>query len=430
MTMAPAHEPVAIDLGGVVAVPVDVQRIDAELHFDVSRRQARGHARIHLTVEQEGHPILDLRQDPDEVRLDGRLLGGDPAPHRDLGGGPDAQMRVLAEAVAPGPHLLEFAYRIETPDAHGALPIDWMPDGVSFDLWMSDLYPGRYLEMWVPANLCHDRFALHLDVTVAGTDRPHTVVANGRVRSLDHGRRFQIRYPDTYTSLSPMLVLVPADQLVRRHSRVALPGRPEPLRVMVARHDSVPADLEAVEADVRSWLVLLASRYGPWAHGDTFRAVVWEPGRGMEYDGATTAALGAMEHEVFHSWFGRGVKPASARDGWIDEAFTSWATSSRRREGPRFSDEALSLDAPPVLLYPAHPWSRYTPSAAYGQGAALFGGLAALLGDAGRLRSAMGAWYQANVGGLVTTAGLAQFLTSWSGTDVGPWFERFVYGRA
>ena len=35
----------------------------------------------------------------------------------------------------------------------------------------------------------------------------------------------------------------------------------------------------------------------------------------MEYDGATTAAVGAVEHEVLHSWFGRGIKPARASDG-------------------------------------------------------------------------------------------------------------------
>ena len=123
------------------------------------------------------------------------------------------------------------------------------------------------------------------------------------------------------------------------------------------------------------------------------------------------------------------MKPATSRDGWIDEAFTSWATASRRREGPRFSEEPLSLSSAPVVLYPEHPWSRFTPVASYSAGAAFFGGLAALLGDAGRLRSAMGAWYRAYAGELVTTGGLATFLASWAGVDVAPWFDRFVYGR-
>ena len=82
----------------------------------------------------------------------------------------------------------------------------------------------------------------------------------------------------------------------------------------------------------------------------------------MEYDGATTASVAALEHEVFHSWFGRGVKPARAADGWIDEAWTTWATASQRSEQPRFSAIELPLDDPPVVLYPPqHPWARHTP---------------------------------------------------------------------
>jgi hypothetical protein len=429
VTVTLAYEPPTTDLpDGSRAVPVDVEHIEAELAFDVGNRTARCRARVHLMASQAGHPVLDLRQIPAEVRLDGRLLDGEAFPRRDLGGGPDAEVRVLREPVQPGPHVLEIDYPIATPEANGALPVQWVDGGVRFDLWMSDLYPGRYLEMWIPANLCHDRFALRITVAVTGTDRPHSIVANGAVRRVRDGFRFDVRYPPSYTALSPMLVLSPADELVTRRSVVAIPGRMEPLRVIVGRHAEVDADLAAVEADIHSWLVMLSVRYGPWAHEGTFHAVVWAPGRGMEYDGATTAALGAMEHEVFHSWFGRGVKPAVASDGWIDEAFTSWATSSRRREGPRFSEEPLDLDAPPVLLYPPHPWSRFTPGESYSDGAALFGALAAVLGGAGPLRSAMASWYRANSGGLVTTAGLQAHLTSWSGTDVGSWFDRFVHG--
>ena len=158
-------------------------------------------------------------------------------------------------------------------------------------------------------------------------------------------------------------------------------------------------------------------------------AVLWGAGRGMEYDGATTASVAALEHEVFHSWFGRGVKPARASDGWIDEAWTSWATSSRRVEEPRFSDEALSLDEPPVVLYPPHPWSRYTPTESYREGSRLFAGIAHLVGGPSRLRSAMAAWYRANVGQLVTTDGLQAHLEAWSGVDLGPWFRRYVHGE-
>jgi hypothetical protein len=199
--------------------------------------------------------------------------------------------------------------------------------------------------------------------------------------------------------------------------------------LLCAKHAEVDADLGACEADIRSWLTYMTARYGGWVHGDTFWAFVWGPGRGMEYDGATTASVAALEHEVFHSWFGRGVKPARAGDGWIDEAWVSWATGTRRAGQPRFHSEELPLDDPPVELYPHQPWARHTPLAAYTEGARLFAGLAFLFGGPDRLRAAMADWYQANAGRAATTDGLAAHLNAWSGRDISPWWARYVHGR-
>jgi hypothetical protein len=336
---------------------------------------------------------------------------------------------VLDRALPAGSrHRLELAYGLQTPDATDALPVDWVDGGVRFDLWMSDLYPGRYLEMWLPANLCHDRFQLTVDIAVVGAEADHAVLSNGAGRAAEPGQT-RLEFPAHFTSLSPMLVIAPAELLEVRRRPVELTGRISPIRLVTVRHFDADADLAACEEDIAAWLVHQSARYGPWAHGDRFTTVIWAAGRGMEYDAGTTSAVGALEHEVFHSWFGRGVKPARASDGWIDEAYTSWATSSRRAEGPRFADDELGLDQPPVLLYPPHPWSRYTPTESYRAGARLFAGLAHLVGGAGRLRSAMASWYQANVGQLVTTDGLEQHLNGWSGVDVGPWFRRYVHGQ-
>lgn len=157
--------------------------------------------------------------------------------------------------------------------------------------------------------------------------------------------------------------------------------------------------------------------------------VVWGPGRGMEYDGATTASVGALEHEVFHSWFGRGVKPASAGDGWIDEAWTSWATSTRRSEVPRFVAEPPGPDLAPTVLRPPSPWARHTPVEAYTVGARVFAAVADRIGGADRLRSAMAAWYAANAGGFDSTDGLLAHLQRWSGADLADLWDRYVHGR-
>jgi hypothetical protein len=423
----PSPPPTIVDGRRIVAP--DVETIDASLRFDVVAREAIGEASVHFRAgEVTGHPALDLRQPVESVVLDGTKLDPDAFVPFDLGGGPNAEMRILDISLEAGSrHRLDVGYRLGTPQAEGSEAIGWSDGGLRFDFWMSDLHPGRYLEMWMPAPLVHDRFTLNVSLELIGHDRPHTLVANtAGIDTSPGGGRWSLCYPAHFTSLSPMLVLAPTDQVEVRRSALALPGRDRSLGLVCARHLEVDADLAACEADVKAWLVYLSARYGMWAHGDTCWAFLWGKPRGMEYDGATTASVAALEHEVFHSWFGRGVKPATASDGWIDEAWTTWATS---QAGARFPSVELTLDEPPVELYPAQPWARRTPAAAYTDGARLFAGLAFLFGGPQRLRSAMADWYQSNAGRSATTDGLAAHLKAWSGIDIGPWWARYVHGR-
>jgi len=430
MPQSLAPPPVSAGSKRIVAPSVD--QISCSLRFDVTAAEAYAEATVEFRGGAvDGLPALDLRQEIEWARLDGMDLSPADLARRDLGAGAAAGMRVLDVLVEAGSrHRLEVGYRLETPDAEGANPIGWVPDGVNFDLWMSDLHPGRYLEMWVPAPLIHDRFSLRLDVAVEGSDRAHTVIANTAGVDAEPGRRsWSLLYPAHFTALSPMLVLAPTDALEVRRTAFPLAGRDRSLGLVTARPLDVEADLASCEADLQAWLSYMAARYQPWIHGDTFWAVLWGPGRGMEYDGATTASVPALEHEAFHSWFGRGVKPARASDGWIDEAFTVWSTAADRHQIARFSAEELSMDEPPVVLYPSHPWSRHTPTESYREGARLFAGLAYRFGGPDRLRAAMADWYRANAGELVTTDGLAAHLKLWSGLDLAPMWARFVHGR-
>jgi hypothetical protein len=415
---------------GGLAVPVDMASLEASLRFDVTSRVAEVSATVDLAVAgHEGFPAFDLRQPIDAARLDGKALPPVALAHHDLGAGDDAGMRVVeVTCPAASQHRLQVDYRLGTPGATGSRPVEWSSsgDGVAWDLWMSDLEPGRYLEMWFPANLCHDTLAIKISVEVAGTKRPHVLLANGALVEHVPGLSWSVRYPPTFTSLSPLLVLAPADEVELCHQTVTAGA---PTRITVAGLNGAEADLGAVMADASAWLGYFSARYGAWAHGDNFLAVMWGAPRGMEYDGATTACEPALEHEIFHSWFGRGVKPARASDGWIDEAMATWATASQRATAGRFRVEELGLDQPASLLSPLHPWSRHTPREAYAAGSRLLAGVAHMAGGAAALRAALAAWNQANSGRQVTTDALARHLSAWCDRDLTPWWDRYVYGR-
>jgi hypothetical protein len=408
-------------------VPIDIERLAASVRFDVGSRVAEVSARLEFRIDgPPGCPVFDLRQPIGTASLDGSALPADALAYCDVGAGEDARVRVVDVTCSDaGPHLLELRYGLGTPEATGGPTIAWSPGGVSWDLLMSDLEPGRYLEMWFPANLCHDALRIELDVEVVGTDRPHVLLANGALKEHRKGLHWSLEYPRHYASLSPLLVLAPADEVEVRRARAAAGGRQ--LGLTVAALAGSGTDLDAVMADTSAWLAYFSARYGRFP-GDEYLAVLWGEARGMEYDGAATTSAPALEHEVFHSWFGRGVKPACASDGWIDEAMASWATASRRAATGRFQAEPLGLDEEPCVLFPAHPWSRRTPREAYTVGSRLLSGVAHMAGGAAQLRSALAAWYGAHGGGAASTQDLARHLGGWCGQDLTPWWHRYVYG--
>lgn len=388
---------------------MDVTAVDATLSLDCRVRLARGEAVVHFTVGDDDAPsVFDLRQEVTAAVLDGSRVDVDVLALGDDG------VRRLPEGLGDGPHELHLSYELDVPGAVDAMGVGWTANapGVVFDLWMSDLHPGRYLESWIPAPLCHDRFALRIDLDLAGTTSSHAVFANGRYSSEG------VAYPDSGTSLSPMLVIAP-------ESRVELVDSGG---ITVFKLAGPEVDLDAAHAQVRALLEENRDTFGEYVFGERFLAYLWGTTRGMEYDGATTSSVGALEHEVFHSWFGRGVKPACANDGWIDEAFTTWWTAGPPRQ--RRWAEPFDWSEPPVVLRPPGALDRFTPREAYTAGARLFAGLADALGGVEALVAAMARMYGERAGGFVSTDELCVALGGGSGgsvVDIA--FERWVHGK-
>ena len=391
---------------------MDVTSVAATLSFDCRVRVARAEAVMSFTVgDDDDGAWFDLRQEVSSAWLDGSPLDvAALAPTND-------DLRSIGVALGDGDHELRLAYGLELPRVTEPLPVGWTSNapGVVFDLWMSDLHPGRYLEQWIPAPLCHDRFALTVELDISGTAEPHALFANGAYSSTG------VSYDAGGTSLSPMLVVAPE----ARVERVDAGG------ITVCKLAGPEIDLDACHSQIRGFLDSNAAVFGEYAFGERFVAYVWASGRGMEYDGATTSSVGALEHEVFHSWFGRGVKPACANDGWIDEAFTVWYTAGPPRQ--RQWAEPFDWSAPPMVLRPAGAFDRFTPREAYTVGASLFAGVAAALGGPESLIEAMAVLYRERVGGFVSTEELLVAMggggSGGGADDVGIAFDRWVHGQ-
>lgn len=411
-----------------MAVPIDISAIDATLRFDGTSRVSTGDATLRFEVgPTSGFPIFDLRQHITAAWLDGAPIPVEDIRTVDLGGGPGAQLRVLAIALrAHSHHVLRLAYRLGLPDSPpgGSYPpaIEWA-DGprLQFNFGFTDLAPARYLESWIPANLIFDQFALTIDVAVTGTQLAHEPITNGAV-TVKGPNHWSIAFPVRFTALSPLLELRATDTLVDASTAVVLPGSDTPVTVRLVKLRSNPVDLSATLPTLTGWLQDNVREIGRYAHRDRFLAFLIRGG--MEYDGACTAEPETLRHEAFHSWWGRGVKPAGQADGWWDEGWNVY------HDNGASATRAFDTTEPPRALATRNPYSRVTPAAAYTDGERFFEGVAARLG-ADVLGALMSRFYRDHLTRPTTTEALEAHLVSRSGAiDVVDDFHHWVFGFA
>lgn len=413
---------------GLKAVPIDIQKITATLTFDGATSSGSGDATLEFTTGAvNGNPIFDLRQTITSAWLDGVVIPAAKLAHHDFGGGADANLRIVESVLAANTtHTLRVKYNLGAPQASSAgsyQPAMTWSGGprLAFNFGFTDLGAGRYLEAWIPANLIFDQFELVLTLRVLNTALAHTIITNGTVAPLGTNH-WSITFPKRFTALSPLLELRAADTLVSQTGTKLLPVSNTNVNIEVWKLAASPVDLTAQLNHLKIYLGNNETAIGPYVHGNRFVAFMHIGG--MEYDGGTTTNTGALRHETFHSWWARGLKPASQADAWWDEAWTVYNDNGASGSLP------FDFSAPPVKLCTRNPWVRTTGSGAYDKGERFFQGVAALIGIA-KLNSLMSKFYKERRHRPATTTDMEEFLVCQTGNAaLVDAFHRFIYGFA
>ncbi len=415
--------PLTID--GVEGRAIDVESLNAEVVFDPAAQKASVVANLSFQANVKGGPpIFDLRQTISTLYLDGEQIDLERV-KTDHVGGTTGELRLLdADLEACSRHVLKFEYELSARDSLGAQTPTYADDqNVAWDFALSDTEVGRFLELWFPANLCHDEFSFTLDLTVK-SDAEHTVITNGQ-QTLDASNEWSLTFPDDSVSHTPMLVLLPTQDVVSQSSQVDLPlsGTVE-LDLYTLRSSNI--DLDLVEAQWKADMARFEASTGAYLY-DRFTAYLHTERGGMEYDGGTVSSVSAMSHETHHSWYARGVRPLTQNDGWIDEAWTTYVVDEDHdgREPDRLG-ELLEWPRP---LFSGDPWSRITVFESYFVGSYVFRWIALAIGHEA-LVSAMAEFYQQNAPGPITSAGLERHLHCTTKTSaVREVFHGLVWGR-
>jgi hypothetical protein len=418
--------PPAKVVDGLLAVPIDIQRVTAILAFDGATSSGTGDATVEFTMgAQAGRPIFDLRQTIGAAWLDGAPLAAAALAHHDFGGGLQAQLRVIDAPLAAGSaHTLRVTYALGLPQASGAGSyqpgMTWSGGPrLAFNFGFTDLGGGRYLEAWVPANLIFDQFELTLELRIDHTPVGHTLITNGAVTALGVNH-WRVAFPSRCTALSPLVELRASDTVASGSDTTVLPVSGATVTVEAWTLAAGAANLPAQINNLKGYLAEGEQTTGPYMHGNRFIAFVHQGG--MEYDGGTTSSSGNLRHETFHSWWARGVKPASQPDAWFDEAWTEYLVAGAAETMPfNFADD-------PAALCPLNPWIRVTSGDAYTKGYRFWKGIASLIG-APTLIALMGEFYRTRHARPVTTAHIEEFLVARAGNPlIVDAFHRFVYG--
>lgn len=384
---------------------VDFLSQNLTMTFDAAAQTFNGKSVIEFKSSTAGRPVFLLNGEVTALQLDGVAAVVSKVQDPD---GMNAYFAVESEIADAQTHRIELTY---------TLPADRMSfqnGGVGILTDMTDLSQ-IFFENWGPANLEEDRFTLTLRLQVLNaTGHAHQVFNNGRLTE-NAPNDFTIEFPSHYTSSSFYVHLTNRDFETRRFT---VTGTEKSIPVVVYSAEADLADEAARQ--IPDLFRELEGDYGPYAHSG-FVAYIHPTGGGMEYVGATITSIPALDHELFHSWFARGVMPADGRSGWIDEAMASWRDFDYYRSPSLLMRERTNLAG-------YSPLQRATPRNCYRDGRALLAEFDLLLKDRGGFKPVMREWFANYRLNRITTEEFWAFLEARTGLDLTDYFKRYVFG--
>lgn len=392
----------------------DFKTVNYRIELDRKERVARVETEIQYDQSDTGGTVFDLVAAPDEIYLDGvkttqRLL-------KTPGG--ETKIRIVDENVAPGPHTLIIRNRIRESLRFPIL------GGVNLFFRIRDLADRRFLEQYIPSTLEYDQYkaTIDLDLKVA-LPKHHVILANGTVTTLStqsgHGL-YRIEYPSYFTSSSMFFHVFPRRTYrLKVFSYMTGSGRKIPITLYGSKIRMLYQGRK-FEKTIQEVLAELEKDYGEFAHPQIFIYAKSKSG-GMEHSGGAETSLVSLDHELFHSYYAKGVMPANGSSGFLDEAMASW------RDYGYFKSKSVGFELSNVGNH--GPYTRKTDSRSYKLGRKFFSYVDSVLDPVGGYKKFMRDFFSANVHEVITVEYFRDSLNQWSGMDFTEDFDRYILGK-
>lgn len=391
---------------GGTAVFVDISKAEYSITYDLEEREATVKSRLVFTNAREGYPIFDLIPTPTNVKLDGVKVK--TSERKDPYG---QKMRVVTTSTAPGTHVLEMENRLTRNTSFSR-----NMESVRSAFWIRDLKSRKFLEQYVPSNYEFDQYQMTINVEIKNTRRlNYRIFANGEVTQTSPST-WKIVYPSYFTVSSLYFHLAPKGAYrVITEEYTSISGR----KFNITAYSDYIFKTSKFMKYAKEVMAELEADYGPWAHPSLIAYQTF-PGGGMEHSGATQTSIGALDHEMLHSYFAKGVMPGRGDDGWLDEAIASW-----RDYGYQSLPTVLT---PPSNIGRQSPYKRNTDDRSYEYGRNFLAYLDYKLQNVGGLKAFLKGYFAAYKHTIVTTEHFKNNLEFFSGLDLTEDFNTYIWG--
>jgi hypothetical protein len=385
------------------AIFIDMTHAHHHILFDANAKRATATSTITFNSTKAGLPIFDLVPNPTLVEINGEVV----AQKLISLPGNESKVRVVLKRLPPGTHTLKVVNRIT--EGVKFFPFKQIRAG----FWIRDLKSRMFWEQYLPVNLEFDQHARVMDIEMRGRKKYNQVIhANGKVTNTGLNQ-WRIEYPEWYTVSAPYFhTLRKGARRTRYYNLTSMDGRKIPVTI----YTFFPWSVGRYFKETKKVFHELEKDYGPWPH-DFFIAYGAGFG-GMEHAGATMTSFAALDHEMIHCYFAKGVLPANGNAGWIDEAIARW-----RDDGypTRFTP------GEPANLAGRSIYARNTHSKSYGHGSHFLSYLDSQMQNLGGMKAFLRGYFQAYKYTLITTEHFRNNLEFFTGINLEQLFKDQVY---
>jgi len=301
-------------------------------------------------------------------------------------------------------HRLEIVYSLPLPELYPR-----------FSTEVNDLEGRGNEEIFPTINTPHELARHRLTFRVHGS-RAFRCIGSGHV--VKTGAAPQEWILDTereIASYTLMFVLVPEQDTVLEERNIA------GVDVRILAFVGGASVSEAFDRLV-PWLNELADNLGPFPMPRGISLFLVSSGGGMEYFGGTITSLWAMEHEVFHMYYGCSTVMATYRDSWMDEAINMWYSYSR---DPSFLP--INSDYRSNIVSGRSPVAVGFDRRAYNEGARMMEAVARELGGRAAMIAFLRYVDQLKQFTPFTTWDFLNFLEDYSGLDMRNQFNNWLF---